>query len=240
MTMALELQGVRAGYGRIEILHGVDLRVPEGSVVALLGPNGVGKTTTLRAISGTLPVTAGAIRLSGRRIDNRRPSAIAARGLVLVPEGRGVFPALTVADNLKVAHRSVPSSVAGPWSAWVDEVIGMFPPLGTRMHQVAGSLSGGEQQMLAVCRALIGDPKAVLFDELSMGLAPLVVAELFEHIAALRDAGRTIVLVEQHLTYALELADLCYVMAKGRVVWAGDPSELRTSPTAAALLTATG
>jgi len=240
MTMALELDGVRAGYGRIEILHGVDLQVPEGSVVALLGPNGVGKSTTLRAISGTLPVSSGSIRLDGRRIDNRRPSAIARRGLVLIPEGRGIFPALTVVDNLRVAHRSAPSSLGVPWPQWLDETTTTFPALGTRLSQTAGSLSGGEQQMLAVCRALVGDPRVVLFDELSMGLAPLVVAELFERIAALRDAGRTIVLVEQYLTYALQLADLCYVMAKGKVAWAGDPSELKTSPTAAALLSATG
>jgi branched-chain amino acid transport system ATP-binding protein len=237
VTAALELRDVDAGYGRIQILNGVSLQVPAGSVVALLGPNGVGKTTTLRAISGTLPVTAGSIRLDGRRIDNRRPSAIAARGLVLVPEGRGVFPALSVRDNLRVAHHSAPAAMAGPFDRWLDEITGTFPRLGERLEQAAGSLSGGEQQMLALCRALVGDPRVVLFDELSMGLAPLVVAELFERVAALRDAGRTIVLVEQHLTYALELADLCYVLAKGRVVWAGEPAELRHSPAAASLLT---
>ncbi len=236
MTMALELDGVRAGYGRIEVLRDLSLQVPAGSVVALLGPNGVGKTTTLRAVSGTLPVTAGTIRLDGRRIDNRRPSAIAQRGLVLVPEGRGVFPALSVRDNLRVAHRAAPRDAAGPWDAWLTEIVATFPRLGERLEQVAGSLSGGEQQMLAVCRALVGSPRVVMFDELSMGLAPLVVAELFERVAALRDAGRTIVLVEQHLTYALELADLCYVLAKGQVVWAGEPGELRHSRTASAHL----
>jgi branched-chain amino acid transport system ATP-binding protein len=212
--------------------------VPAGSVVALLGPNGVGKTTTLRAISGTLPVTSGSIRLDGRRIDNRRPSAIASRGLVLVPEGRGVFPSLSVRENLRVAHHSAPRSQAGSWEEWLDEIIATFPRLGERLEQAAGSLSGGEQQMLAVCRALVGSPQVVMFDELSMGLAPLVVAELFERVAALREAGRTIVLVEQYLTYALELADLCYVLAKGRVAWAGEPAELRHSPTAATHLTA--
>lgn len=238
MTAALELVDVRAGYGRIEILRGMSLQVPAGSVVALLGPNGVGKTTTLRAISGTLPVSSGTIRLDGRRIDNRRASAIAARGLVLVPEGRGVFPALTVEENLRVAHHGAPRSSAGPWDAWLAEIIATFPRLGQRMDQMAGSLSGGEQQMLAVCRALVGGPRIVMFDELSMGLAPLIVAELFERVAALREAGRTIVLVEQHLTYALELADLCYVIAKGRVAWAGEPAELRHLPSAAAYLTA--
>jgi len=233
---ALELVDVRAGYGRIEILHGVSLTVPAGSVVALLGPNGVGKTTTLRAISGTLPVRSGHIRLDGRRIENRRPSTIAARGMVLVPEGRGIFPSLTVRDNLRVAHRSVPADVAGSWDDWLGEITGIFPRLGERLEQQAGSLSGGEQQMLAVCRALVGSPRVVLFDELSMGLAPLIVAELFERVAALREAGRTIVLVEQYVTYALELADLCYVLAKGRVAWAGEPGELKHTPTAASYL----
>jgi branched-chain amino acid transport system ATP-binding protein len=227
MTMALELNDVRAGYGRIEILHGVDLQVPAGSVVALLGPNGVGKSTTLRAISGTLPVSSGSIRLDGRRIDNRRPSAIARRGLVLVPEGRGIFPALTVVDNLRVAHRSAPASVAGPWAPWLEEITATFPALGQRLSQAAGSLSGGEQQMLAVCRALVGDPRVVLFDELSMGLAPLVVEMLFEQVARLRDEGRTIVLVEQYITQALKLADICYVLAKGSVAFCGEPAELR-------------
>ena len=240
MTEALELVDVRAGYGRIEVLHGLTLTAPAGSVIALLGPNGVGKTTTLRAISGTLPVTAGSIRLGGRRIDNRRPNVIAGRALVLVPEGRGVFPALSVLDNLKVAHRSAPPGAAGPWSAWLDDITATFPRLAERLPQTAGSLSGGEQQMLAICRALVGDPAVVMFDELSMGLAPMVVAELFERVAALRDQGRTIVLVEQYLTYALELADLCYVLAKGQVAWRGDPRELQTSAAATRLLSATG
>ena len=229
MTAGLDLEGVCAGYGRIQVLRGIDLTVPAGSVVALLGPNGVGKTTTLRAISGTVPVTSGRIRLDGRRIDRLRPSAIAKRGLVLVPEGRGVFPALSVEDNLRVAHRSAPRDVAGTWPEFLDDITTTFPRLGERLSQTAGSLSGGEQQMLAVCRALVGQPKVVMFDELSMGLAPLIVAELFERVAALRDAGRTIVLVEQHLTYALDLADLCYVLAKGEVVFAGEPGELRGS-----------
>jgi branched-chain amino acid transport system ATP-binding protein len=236
VTLALELTDVHAGYGRIEVLHGVDLQVPDGSVVALLGPNGVGKTTTLRAISGTVPVTRGAVRMGGRRIDGRRPSAIAASGLVLVPEGRGVFPSLSVEENLRIAHHSAPAEVAGPWGDWFEQITTTFPVLGERLGQAAGSLSGGEQQMLATCRALVGDPAVVLFDELSMGLAPLVVAGLFDRVAALRDAGRTIVLVEQYLTYALELADLCYILAKGRVAWAGEPGELKRSRTAAAFL----
>ena len=235
---ALELVDVHAGYGRISVLHGVDLTVPEGSVVALLGPNGVGKTTTLRAIAGLLPCTSGTIRLHGRRIDSRRANTIAARGLVLVPEGRGVFPSLSVEDNLRVAHHSAPPELAGSWDAWLDQVATTFPRLRERMGQQAGSLSGGEQQMLALCRALVGDPKVVLFDELSMGLAPLIVSELFEHIEALRAQGRTVLLVEQYLTYALQLADLCYVLAKGEVAWQGDPAELKQSETVARYLSA--
>ena len=234
--IALELDRVRAGYGRIEVLHQLSLAVPEGSVVALLGPNGTGKTTALRAISGTLPVRSGTIRLDGRRIENRRPSAIARRGLTLVPEGRGVFPGLTVEDNLRIAHRSVAAEVAGPWEEWLAYIDATFPVLGQRRTQTAGSLSGGEQQMLALCRALVGRPRVVLVDELSMGLAPLVVEQLFEQVAALRDAGQTIVLVEQYLTHALRYADLCYVLAKGRVAWCGEASELRGSSAVASFL----
>jgi branched-chain amino acid transport system ATP-binding protein len=221
----LQLDDVRAGYGRVKVLRGVSMVVPEGSVVALLGANGVGKTTTLRAISGTLPLDAGAIRLDGTRIDRRRPDERARAGLVLVPEGRGIFPGLSVEENLRLAHTSAPD--APSWDAWFEDIVGMFPRLGERREQVAGSLSGGEQQMVALTRALVGDPRLVMFDELSMGLAPLVVEQLFEHVAALRDAGRTILLVEQYLTHALRLADVCYVMGKGRITWAGEPSELR-------------
>ena len=236
MTPGLELEGVCAGYGRIQVLHGIDLHVPTGSVVALLGPNGAGKTTTLKAISGTLPVTAGTVRLDGRRIENRRANTIAARGVRLVPEGRGVFPALSVLDNLRLLHRSVPADERGTWEDWLAEVSRTFPRLGERLEQAAGSLSGGEQQMLSVCRALGPASRVVLFDELSMGLAPMIVAELFDRVATLREQGRTILLVEQHLTYALDLADLCYVLAKGQVVWCGEPGELRSNPRAATYL----
>ncbi|MBA2283035.1 MAG: ABC transporter ATP-binding protein [Acidimicrobiia bacterium] len=232
----LELRDVRAGYGRIEVLHGLTLAVPTGTVVAVLGPNGAGKTTALRAVAGTLPVTGGSVRLDGARIDGRRPSVIARRGLALVPEGRGVFSGLTVEDNLRIAHRSVSSEDAGPWDAWVGHIAEVFPRLGERLHQQAGSLSGGEQQMLALCRVLVGQPKVVLVDELSMGLAPLVVEQLFEQVAALRATGQTIVLVEQYLTHALRYADLCYILAKGRVAWCGEPTELSASGAAASFL----
>jgi len=234
MGVVLELSGVRAGYGRIEVLHGLDVAVPEGCVVALLGPNGAGKTTALRTVAGALPVRRGSILLDGRRIDGRRPCDIARRGLVLVPEGRGVFGGLSVAENLRIAHRSAPPDVAGSWDEWFDGIVERFPRLGERMDQLAGSLSGGEQQMLSLARALVGSPRVILFDELSMGLAPMVVEMLFEQVARLRDEGRTIVLVEQYVTHALRLADLCYVLAKGRVVWCGEPGELRAGKGAVA------
>ncbi len=237
MNHALSLRNVRAGYGRIEVLHGVTIDVPKGAVVALLGRNGMGKTTTLRAISGTIPVTSGEIRLEGRRIDNRRANAVASRGLVLVPEGRGVFPGLNVRDNLAIAHRSG-GAAAGTWDDFCHEVTHAFPVLGQRMDQQAGLLSGGEQQMLAVSRALAGDPKVLMFDELSMGLAPIIVEQLMDRVAALRDEGRTIVLVEQYLTHAMKLADLCYVLAKGKVEWVGEPGELKYMPNATGFLSA--
>ena len=237
MTHALELRDVRAGYGRIEVLHGVSIDVPQGAVVALLGRNGMGKTTTLRAISGTIPVTEGTIRLNGRRIDNRRASTIAARGLVAIPEGRGVFPGLSVRENLAVAHRNG-GAAAGDWDAFLKGVGEAFPILVQRLDQRAGLLSGGEQQMLAITRALAGDPQLLMFDELSMGLAPIIVDQLMERVAKLRDEGRTIVLVEQYLTHALKLADLCYVLAKGRVEWVGEPGEMKHMPAATSYLTA--
>jgi len=225
-TPVLEVRDLRAGYGRIEVLHGVSFAVPAGTVVAVLGPNGAGKTTTLGAIAGTVAVRGGRVLLDGHRIDGRRPSAIARRGLTLVPEGRGVFPGLSVEENLRIAHRSTPN---GSWEAWLESIGTTFPRLLERLSQQAGSLSGGEQQMLAMCRALVGDPRVVLIDELSMGLAPLVVEQLFEQVASLRAQGRTIVLVEQYLTHALRHADLCYVLAKGRVAFCGEPAELRSA-----------
>jgi branched-chain amino acid transport system ATP-binding protein len=228
----LELADVHAAYGRVEVLHGISLTVPAGCVVAVLGPNGVGKTTTLRAISGTLPVSRGTIRLDGHRIENRRPSAIAAKGVVLVPEGRGIFPALTVRENLRIAHQACPGDSTPSWDAWCSEVDATFPRLLERLDQTAGLLSGGEQQMLALCRALVGDPKVVLFDELSMGLAPVLVDVLFDRVASLREQGRTIVLVEQYLSHALRLADVVYVLRKGEVAWVGEPGEVRDRPDA--------
>ncbi|HEV3227655.1 MAG TPA: ABC transporter ATP-binding protein [Acidimicrobiales bacterium] len=227
MPAALELDGVVAGYGRVEILHGVSLAVPEGAVVALLGPNGAGKTTTLRVISGTVTPTKGAIRLDGRRIRGRAPSAIARLGVALIPEGRGIFPSLSVKDNIEIAVRSARPASASGRRAGYNRIVETFPRLGERLGQAAGTLSGGEQQMLALGRALVAEPRVLMMDEISMGLAPIVVDQLFTAVAGLRAEGTTILLVEQYLTYALQLADICYVMAKGEVAFAGEPHELR-------------
>jgi branched-chain amino acid transport system ATP-binding protein len=227
MPAALELDRVVAGYGRVEVLHGVSVAVPEGAVVALLGPNGAGKTSTLRAISGTLPLTRGVIRVDGRRISGRSASAIARLGVALIPEGRGIFPSLSVKDNIEIAVRSAPRGSASGRRAGYDRIVSTFPRLGERLAQAAGTLSGGEQQMLALGRALVCKPRVLMMDEISMGLAPIIVDQLFEAVASLRTEGTTILLVEQYLTHALQLADICYVMAKGEVAFAGEPAELR-------------
>ncbi|MEY2424052.1 MAG: branched-chain amino acid transport system ATP-binding protein [Acidimicrobiaceae bacterium] len=227
MPASLELDGVVAGYGRVEVLHGVSLAVPEGAVVALLGPNGAGKTTTLRAISGTVVPSKGVIRLHGRRISGTSPSGIARRGVALIPEGRGIFPSLSVHDNIQIAIRSAAQRSDGQRRSGFDTIVGTFPRLGERLTQAAGTLSGGEQQMLALSRALVCEPRVLMMDEISMGLAPIVVDQLFEAVAALRASGTTILMVEQYLTHALKLADICYVMSKGEVAFVGEPNELR-------------
>jgi branched-chain amino acid transport system ATP-binding protein len=224
----LELDHVTTGYGKVEVLHDVHLVVPHATVVALLGPNGVGKTTTLRAISGTLPCWRGAIRLDGRRIDGQPPHRIAAAGVTLVPEGRGIFPGLDVADNLRIAANAGPGPAAAR-EAELDRVLDRFPRLAERRSQRAGTLSGGEQQMLAVSRAFLAKPRLLLVDEISMGLAPQIVERLFDDIAELKRQRIAILLVEQYLTYALRLADICYVMARGRIAFVGEPSEVRDS-----------
>ncbi|MGH2686820.1 MAG: ABC transporter ATP-binding protein [Actinomycetota bacterium] len=227
MPPLLELDRVNAAYGRVRVLHDLSLVVPEGAVVALLGANGAGKTTTLRVISGTLAPAGGDVRVDGMSVRGSSAYEMTRRGITLVPEGRGVFPALTVAENLDLAARSHRDRSSSERAAAIAGLLDRFPVLGERQQQKAGTLSGGEQQMLALGRAFLSDARLLLFDEISMGLAPMIVAELFEAVAALRGEGKTVLLVEQFLTYALSLADLCYVMAKGRVVFVGDPGELR-------------
>lgn len=225
----LQLEGVRSGYGRVEVLHDLDLAVPEGAVVAVLGPNGVGKTTLLRVISGTLPVWDGVVRLDGRPVNNLTAYQRARAGVTLIPEGRGIFPGLSVQDNLDIAARAPRHSDRAERDAALERVLENFPRLEERSLQRAGTLSGGEQQMLALSRAFLAHPRVLLLDEISMGLAPIIVEELFANVAALKAEGQTVVLVEQYVTYALDLADICYVMSKGQVAFCGEPDELRSS-----------
>lgn len=221
MRPLLAIEGLRVGFGPIEVLHGVDLVVPEGSVIGLLGANGAGKTTTLRTIAGQLRPGEGRIRYAGNRIDGKRPWDIARLGVTLIPEGRGVFPSLSVADTLALM-----AETAGAPQELQDQVLEMFPKLAERASQPAGTLSGGEQQMLAMSRAFLARPRLLLVDELSTGLAPVIVEQLYGRLAELRDAGVTILLVEQYLAYVLELADVCYVMTKGEISFVGEPGEL--------------
>jgi branched-chain amino acid transport system ATP-binding protein len=233
----LALEHVYAGYGRVQVLHDLSLRVPHGSVVALLGPNGAGKTTTLSVISGTVETRRGRVLLDGQNV--RRLSAYqrARRGVTIVPEGRGIFPGLSVTDNLDIAAHASKLNESQRREQ-LERVLELFPRLKERASQRAGTLSGGEQQMLAMSRALLAQPKVLLLDEISMGLAPRVVQQLFDAVAQLKEQGMTIVLVEQYLTYALRLADICYVMAKGRIAFLGEPAELRGSQTLSAYATA--
>ena len=227
----LEASNIETFYGPIMAIRGVSFVVPRGGIVTILGANGAGKTTILRTVSGVMDPQKGSVTFEGQPIHGLDPDKVMRRGLVHVPEGREVFPLLTVRENLRMGAftRHDTAGIA----ADLESVFEYFPVLRARAEQRAGSLSGGEQQMLALSRALVGSPQVLLFDELSMGLAPIVVGQLFDQVAALRHAGRTIVLVEQYLTHALRLADICYVLAKGRVAWCGEPGELRDSAAAA-------
>ena len=217
MTVALSVSGLRAGYGAVEVLHGIDLDVPAGAVTALLGPNGAGKSTLLSVLAGLLRPTAGTVRWQGRDLTLRSPDARARDGLLLVPERRGIFTTMTVRDNLEVfAGRGRP----------IDAAVSAFPVLGDRLRQLAGSLSGGEQQMLAMSRALLSTPELLLLDEISIGLAPRVTRQLFDVVQELAAAGTTVVLVEQYLSDALRLADIVYVLSRGEIAFAGEPAEL--------------
>ncbi len=219
----LELRGIRAGYGVIEVLHGIELSVPAGGVLALIGPNGAGKTTTLRIIAGVHPMTEGALFLAGRRIDGVDPVALARLGVCTIPEGRGIFPNLTVKENLQMM------TYRGQTRKQIEEsVFSFFPKLFERRTQMAGTLSGGEQQMLAVGRALASDPSVLLLDELSMGLAPLIVDQLYDAVRAIVARGTTVVIVEQFAAAVMDVADIAAVLVNGRVVLTGKPSEVET------------
>ncbi|MFN2561264.1 MAG: ABC transporter ATP-binding protein [Jatrophihabitans sp.] len=217
----LELIDVHAAYGRIEVLRGVDLLVPRGAVMALLGANGAGKTTLLRVISALMPMTAGDIHLGGVHVSNATPDELTRAGLTMVPEGRGVFPNLTVEENLWLASYS-----GRPVDKILTDAYGRFPRLKERRRQLAGSLSGGEQQMLSLARALSSDPALLLLDELSMGLAPLIVESLYDTVAEIAESGVSIVVVEQFASSALRVSDYAAVMHGGRIVETGEPGEI--------------
>ncbi len=217
----VELRGVRACYGTIEVLHGVDLTLGAGEVLAVLGPNGAGKTTMLSVLAGLHPPSGGHVRVAGRRVDGARGEDLARIGLALVPEGRGVFPNLSVRDNLRMATH------AGRKLAAVEEsAYSRFPRLGERRNQLAGTMSGGEQQMLALARGLAIDPAVLVLDELSMGLAPLVVEQLYEQVAALARTGVSVLVVEQFAGVVLGVADRAAVMVQGAIAEVGAPSDI--------------
>ena len=213
---------MRAGYGRIEVLHGVDLEIAGGSVFAILGPNGAGKSTLLKVLNGRLRTTAGSVRIDGVEPRHWTPDVLAHGGVIAIPEGRGVFPNLSVRDNLRMwTYRGGISTAEVEARAFEQ-----FPRLKERRRQMAGTLSGGEQQMLAISRALAGETKVLLLDEISMGLAPIIVAELYELVAEIARTGVTVVLVEQFAETALGIADRAAIMLHGRIAHEGTPQEM--------------
>jgi len=218
----VSVRGVRASYGRIEVLHGVDLEVPAGSIFALLGPNGAGKSTLLKVLSGRMRSTAGDVLVGGTPTGRTPAEKLVRQGVCAVPEGRGIFPNLTVRENLRIwTYRG------GISMKEVEErTYESFPVLKERRRQMAGTMSGGEQQMLAISRALVTNPHVLYLDELSMGLAPLIVAELYELVTKLAKQGMTILLVEQFVTTALAVADHAAIMVHGRIEQQGTPTEM--------------
>ncbi len=222
----LDVRGLHAGYGGASVLHGVDVHVAAGEVVVVLGANGAGKTTLLRAISGLIPHTAGEIAVAGHRIGRVRPDAMLRRGVGLVPQGRGTLTDLTVRDNLRVGAvtRADRAAVAADIERWCE----VFPALGGRRDQVAGTLSGGEQQMLAIARAMMARPRLLLCDEVSLGLAPVVVQGLFEVLHELNaDDGISLLLVEQNAELALDIASRVYLLEVGTIAATGDTGTFR-------------
>jgi branched-chain amino acid transport system ATP-binding protein len=214
----LKVEGVTAGYGGLQILSGLDLEIGEGEVVALIGANGAGKTTTLRTISGLIRPWSGTITLEGARLDGRSSHQIVRAGVVQVPEGRELFASLTVEENLRMGAITRAKTETAAAQSEVEE---LFPILAERRRQVAGTLSGGQQQMLAIARALMARPRLLMLDEPSLGLAPLLVRQVFDTVRTVSEAGVTVLLVEQNAAQALDLADRAYVMESGEVVMQG-------------------
>ena len=225
----LEVSGLEVSYGSIRALHGVSLRVPEKSIVTLIGANGAGKSSTLRALSGLIKTRAGTVKYEGAEITNLAPHKIVARGLCHVPEGRMIFPNLTIDENLRMGAflRRDPKGIA----ADMDYAFSIFPRLLERRKQLAGTMSGGEQQMLAIARALLSKPRFLMLDEPSLGIAPLLVKSIFQKIVEInRTQGLTILLVEQNANLALEVSSYGYVLETGKVILEGPSAELKANP----------
>jgi branched-chain amino acid transport system ATP-binding protein len=219
----LEAKGLCAGYGRVQVLWDVDLLVGDGEIVALVGPNGSGKTTLLRALTGMVPIRSGTAQFGGEALQGRSIEQIVNLGISHVPEGRRLFPGLTVRDNLRL----------GGWRTRnndIDRVVDLFPRLGERLNQVTGTMSGGEQQMCAIGRGLMSEPHIMMIDELSLGLAPVVVDEIIERLPEIAAAGTSILLVEQDVDAALTVAERAYVLETGHVVLSGQASDLLADP----------
>jgi len=217
----LELSSITAGYGRIDALHGIDIALHAGEVFALLGPNGAGKSTTLGVACGAIVPNSGSVLLCGRDVTGASADAIARAGVCLIPEGRGIFPNLTVLENLRMATYTGVS-----YRTVIERAFAQFPRLGERRRQTAGTLSGGEQQMLAMARALATDPAVLLIDELSMGLAPIIVEELYRHVRAIAASGLSILIVEQFAHEILGIADRAGIMLHGRLAHVGPPGSV--------------
>jgi branched-chain amino acid transport system ATP-binding protein len=226
-TTLLKVTGLKVAYGGIQAVKGVTFEVHEGELVSLIGANGAGKTTTLKSITGTQPPAAGEIEYLGRSIKGQGPWDLVKQGLVMVPEGRGTFTRMTITENLQMgAYIRNDNQI----EADIDKVFAIFPRLKERRHQLAGTMSGGEQQMLAMGRALMAQPKVLLLDEPSMGLSPIMVDKIFEVVADIHSRGTTVLLVEQNASRALALANRGYVMDSGEVTMSGDAKALLNDP----------
>jgi len=224
----LEVDSLEAGYGEVQVLWGLSLKARRGALTAIVGANGAGKTTTLRAVAGTIAPWRGRVLFEGEDVTRLPTHAKAARGFALVPEGRQLFSAMSVAENLQMG--AFTKRAAAKYADRLDQVFSLFPRLKERARQQAGTLSGGEQQMVAIARGLMSDPDILIIDELSLGLAPVVVYQLLTTLKRLKEAGLTILLVEQNVHLALALSDYAYVVAEGRIFMEGLPSELAAKP----------
>ncbi len=230
MSSILELINIHAGYGIIDVLHGVDLNLERGKVFALLGPNGAGKSTTLKVASGQIVPTSGSLIVAGREINGISPDTLARAGICLIPEGHGIFPNLTVNENLRMN-----TYTGTPLKEVQERAFAQFPRLGERRNQLAGTLSGGEQQMLAMSRAIATNPALLMLDELSIGLAPIIVEELYEQVGALAESGLSILVVEQFAQTLLGIADSAAIMLNGKIEKIGKPDEIAEELTTAYL-----